>query len=196
MAVWRSVRGQFHYRLANLFLSLRRYEAAAASYDRVLRVRPDDPQVQFTRAWCLLEVPGRRTDAIIGFQKLLKQSPSSGGYYLLACGLQRESRHEEAVEAFGEAARRDGSETPPDVFYNYGVSLEALRRFHQAADVYRNAAQLNPSDAQAWGSLDAVLAGMGRWKDAVPCQERDAPGTEPDARSRPWLDVVRAASPG
>jgi tetratricopeptide (TPR) repeat protein len=171
MMFLRDARAQFHYRVANLFLRLHRPEAAANSYERVLRIRPDDPHVQFQRAWCLLEVPGRRTDAIFGFQKLLKQSASAGGYYLLACGLQKESRHEEALEAFREAIRLEGAGTA-DFFHNYGVSLEALRHFEESADAYQRAAQLNPSDAEAWGNLGAVLAGLGRWKDAAPCLER------------------------
>src|SRR5688572_7679163 len=171
MMVWRDARALFHYRLANLLLRLHRYHGAANSYERVLRFRPDDQRIQFQRAWCLLEVPGRRTDAIIGFQKLLKQSPSAGGYYLLACGLQKEERHEEAVAAFREAIRLEGSGTA-DFFHNYAVSLEALRRFEECVDAYQRAAQLNPSDAEAWGNLGAVLAGLARWKDAAPCQER------------------------
>lgn len=171
MGVWRDARAQFHYQLANLLLRLHRYEAAANSYESVLRIRPDDPHVQFQRAWCLLEVSRRRTDAIIGFEKLLKQSPSAGGYYLLACGLQKESRHQEAVEAFREAIRLEGSATA-DFFHNYAVSLEALRHFEESADAYQRAAQLNPSDAEAWGNLGGMLAGLGRWKDAAPCQER------------------------
>ncbi|MGH9631909.1 MAG: tetratricopeptide repeat protein [Bryobacteraceae bacterium] len=171
MVVWRDARAQFHYRLANLLLRLHRYESAANSYERVLRIRPDDAHVQFQRAWCLLEVPGRHLDGITGFQKLLRQSPSAGGYYLLACGLQKEARHEEAVEAFRETGRLEDSGTA-DFFHNYAVSLEALRHFEESADAYRHAAQLNPSDAEAWGNLGAVLARLGRWKDAAPCQER------------------------
>src|SRR5688500_5489202 len=171
MMLWRDARAQFYDRLANLFLRLHRYHAAANLYERVLRFRPDDSRIQFQRAWCLLEVPGRRTDAIIGFQKLLKQSPSAGGYYLLACGLQKETRHEEAVDAFREAMRLEGSGTA-DLFHNYAVSLEALRHFEESADAYQRAAQLDPSDAEAWGNLGAVLAGLGRWKDAASCQER------------------------
>jgi hypothetical protein len=48
---------------------------------------------------------GPPSRAITGFQNLMKESPSSGGYYLLACGLQKESRHIEAVEAFRESLR-------------------------------------------------------------------------------------------
>jgi tetratricopeptide (TPR) repeat protein len=171
MTFWQDARAQLHIGIGNLLLRLRRYEAAADSYERVLRIRPDIPYAEFQRAWCLLEVPGRRTDGIAGFQKLLKQSPSAGGYYLLACGLQMESRHEEAIEAFGEVLRLERSSTPV-FFYNYAISLEAVRRFEEAVDAYRNAALLDPSDAEAWAKLGALLAGLGRWRDAAPCQER------------------------
>lgn len=171
MTFLRGARATFHCRLANLLLRLHRYAAAARSYERVLHISPDDPYVQFQRAWCLLAIDARRGDGITGFQELLKQSPSAGGFYLLACGLQEESRHEEAVEAFREAIRLEGS-GPADLFYDYGVSLEVLRHFEESADAYHRAAQLNPSDAEAWGNQGAVLAGLGRWKDAAPCLER------------------------
>src|SRR5262245_50942576 len=167
----RGLWARLHFRVANLFLRFRRYEAAADAYERFLRIRPDDPQVRFQHAWCLLEVPHRRVEGIVGFQRLLADSPSAGGYYLMACALQKESRHDEAVHAFHESLRLDESESA-DVYHNYAVSLEALRRFEEAADAYRSAAQLDPSDGEAWGLFGEVLAILGRWKDAAPCQER------------------------
>jgi tetratricopeptide (TPR) repeat protein len=165
------VRAQFHYRVANLFLRLHRDEAAANAYGRVLRIRPDDPQAQFQRAWCLLHVPRRRNEGITAFQSLLRVSPSAAGFFLMGCGLQQESRHEEAVQAFREAARLESPGTA-DFHYNYAISLTALRRLEEAADAYHNAAHLNPSDGEAWGNLGAAFAELGRWKDAAPCQER------------------------
>lgn len=166
-----TARWQFHYHLANLFLRLHRFEAAANAYGRALRARPDDPDLQFQRAWSLLEVPNRRVEGITAFENLMKSSPSASGYYLMACGLQKEFRHQEAVLAFREAARLD-SWVGADFHYNHGVSLGALGRFEEAADAYQTAAQLNPSDGEAWGNLGATLAELGRWKDAAPCQER------------------------
>jgi tetratricopeptide (TPR) repeat protein len=157
--------------MANLFLRLHRDEAAANAYERVLRIRPDDPQAQFHRAWCLLHVPKRRGEGITAFQELLRVSPSAAGFFLMGCGLQHESRHEEAVEAFREAARLENPGTA-DLHYNYAISLTALRRLEEAADAYQNAAHLNPSDGEAWGNLGAAFAELGRWKDAAPCQER------------------------
>lgn len=160
-----------HYRVADLFIRLHRDEAAANAYARVLRIRPDDPQAQFHRAWCLLQVPRRRNEGITAFQSLLRVSPSAAGFFLMGCGLQQESRHEEAIQAFREAARLE-SPGSADLHYNQAISLIALRRLDEAADAYGNAAHLNPSDGEAWGNLGAAFAELGRWKDAAPCQER------------------------
>ena len=164
-------RSQLYYHLANIFLRLHCYGAAANAFGRALRDRPGDPHLEFQRAWSLLQVPARRVDGIAAFDVLMKSSPSALGYYVMACGLQKESRHEEAVQAFREAARLAPSESA-DLHHNHAVSLSTLRRFEEAADAYQRAAHLNPSDGDAWGNLGAVLVELGRWKDAAPCQER------------------------
>lgn len=165
-ARWRS-----HYHLANLFLRLRRYDAAANAFGRALRLRPGDPHLEFQRAWSLLEVPHRRLESITAFENLMKSSPSAGGYYLMALGLQKEDRHEEAIEAFREAERLEPSENA-DCHYNYAISLTAVGRLEEAADAYQTAAHLNPFDGEAWGNLGTVFADLGQWKEAAPCQER------------------------
>ena len=116
-------------------------------------------------------MPDRRVEGIAAFENLLKSSPSASGYYLMACGLQKESRHEEAVQAFGDAARLKTPATA-DFYSNHAISLNALRRLEEAADAYQDAAHLNPADGAAWGSLGAVLANLGPGTDAVPCLER------------------------
>jgi tetratricopeptide (TPR) repeat protein len=129
-------RWRLHYHLANLFLRLHRYEQAANAYGRALRVQPGDPHLEFQRAWSLLEVPDRRAEGTTAFENLLKPSPSASGYYLMACGLQRESRHEEAVQAFREAARLEPAEHA-DFYFNHAISLSALRRLEDAVDRYQ-----------------------------------------------------------
>ena len=137
-------RPRLHFHVANVLVRLRRFEAAANAYARVLRASPDDAAARFQHAWCLLEVPGRRAEGIAAFQRLLEVRPSASGFYLLACGLQRESRHAEAVEAFREVLRREAGTST--LFYNYALSLEAAGCYEEAANAYRDAALLEPSD--------------------------------------------------
>ena len=159
------------YLAANVLSRFRLYSAVAYAYDLLLRIQPDDPVARFYHAWNLMEVPGRRVDAIAGFQGLLPNHPSASGYYLLGCALQKESRHEEAVKAFRDSIRLEDSRSP-DLSFNYAVSLEALGQLEGAVDAYRSAAQLAPSDGDAWWNLGALLAELGRRRDAVPCLER------------------------
>ncbi len=171
MSFLSDARVRFHYAVANFWLQVRVYEPAANAFARVLRLRADDPQARYQRAWSLMQVPDRRIEAIDGLQDWLKVSPSASGYYLLGGGLQQESRHEEAVLAFREADRLDSS-LGVDLYFNTAISLRELLRLEEAVDAYETAAHLDPADHEAWAALGVVLAELGRWKDAAPCQER------------------------
>jgi hypothetical protein len=61
-------RWQVHYHLANLLLRFKCYEAAANSYGRALRIQPDDPHVQFQRAWSLLALTSIRAPSIFRYR--------------------------------------------------------------------------------------------------------------------------------
>ena len=165
------VRARFHCRVANALVHLRCYGAAANAYSRALQIWLNEPGAEFQRAWCLLMVPARRAEGIAGFQRLMQRSPSADGYFLMACGLQQESRDEEAIVAFREALRLE-SPHAADLHYNIGVSLSRLQRWEEAADAYENATHLSPSSADAWESLGNAYAMLSRWRDAIPCFER------------------------
>ena len=179
---------RLHLHVANVLVRLRRFEAAANAYARVLRAVPEDPATQFQHAWCLLEVPGRRAEAITAFQRLLEARPTASGFYLLACGLQRESRHGEAVDAFREVLRREAGTSA--IFYNYALSLEAEGSFEDAANAYRDAALLEPSDASAWAAAGSLLAGLCRWADAVSCLERVERAAPSTAHALELIDAL------
>ena len=89
----------------------------------------------------------------------------------MACGLQEESRHEEAIDAFREAIRLENP-GGSDLYYNFGVSLSHLRRWEEAAGAYENAAQLDPSRADAWEGVGSAYVMFGRWGDAAACYDR------------------------
>ena len=181
---------RFHYRVAHLFL--RRYEAAASAYGRILRGRPDDAHARFQRVWSLLNVPRRRSEGIAAFQELLRAAPYAFGFFLLGCGLQGKSRYEEAVEAFREAARLEQSEKA-DLHYNWGISLAVLRRFEEAAEAFENAARLGPVRS---GRLGQPRGDICRFGPMERCSRLpaacDALVTDDESLRELRLDVVRA----
>lgn len=173
-------RWRLHYHLAKLLVRFRRYDAAANAYARALRLQPGNPDLQFHRAWCLLHVPDRRRESIAAFETLLAAAPSAFGYHLMAWGLQHEDRHEEAIRAFDESERLEPPSTA-EFYLHRATSLATLWRLEEAAEAYERAAHFDPSNDEPWGLLGSVLAHLGRWKEAAPCQERAmrlAPGIE------------------
>jgi tetratricopeptide (TPR) repeat protein len=171
MSFLEETRVRFLWALASVWHRFGRYEQAANMYERILRLRPNDKQVIFHRAWWLIEIPHRRKEAIEALRGLLEGSPYAFGSFLLGNALQMEGRDQEAVDAFAEAARLGGP-GPPDLYHNWGKSLAILRRREEAAEVLRQAALLQPSDVDAWRMLGATFIELGQWKDAAACQER------------------------
>src|SRR5215471_16889550 len=165
------MRVQYLWAVASLWLRIKRPERAAHAYARILRIRPDDRHVIFQRAWCLIDVPHRRNEAIEALRQLLEESPYAFGFFLLGNAVQMEGRHQEAVHAF-EKAERTSSPGPAELYFNWGKSLIALRRREEAADAFRHAALLNPSDVVAWRILGGLFIELGRWTDGTACQER------------------------
>ena len=143
-------------------------------YERILRIRPNDKQVIFHRAWWLIEIPHRRQEAIEALRELLESSPHAFGFFLLGNALQMEGRHEEAIQAFETAESTHDPSGPhaPDFYFNWGKSLIALRRREEAAQAFRRAALLKPSDVNAWRLLGLIFIELGQWTDGVACQER------------------------
>jgi tetratricopeptide (TPR) repeat protein len=163
---------RFLWSVAGLWLRVKRPERAARVYERILRIRPDDRQAVFQRAWSLIDIPHRRNEAIAALRDLLDHSPPYPfGLFLMGSALQIEGRHQEAVAAF-EKAERGKRPGPPEFYFNWGKSLIALGRREDAAEAFRQAALLNPSDVESWRILGGILVELRRWQDGAACQER------------------------
>lgn len=148
---------------------------------------------------------GRRLEAIEIFRQVLATRPeSSEGWYELGYLLKAESRHEEALEAYGQALAR-GVRRPEEVHLNRAVIYsDHLRRDAEAERELRSALALAPDYAPALLNLgnlheergerqealacyDAVLAGAGR-KDE-PHQDMCFEALARSAKLRPPTDV-------
>lgn len=179
----------WHYVVGNTLARFHRYQAAADAYGRVLRVFPDEQAIHFRRFWCQLQVPSCRAEGIVLLERRLSLAPSAYGFYLLACGFQGEGRHAEAVAAFRRALQLEASQTS-EFFAAFAVSLRIQRCFDDAVDAYRSAAQLDPSNPEAWENLGGILAELDRWTDAAPCFERASRLAPSVGRSR-WLSYAQ-----
>lgn len=134
---------RLHFHVANVLVRLRRFEAEANGYARVLRAWPDDAAARFQHAWCLLEVPSRRAEGIAAFQRLLESRPSASGFYPVLVGtLTAGGNLDEAL-----AIARASAEAAPDeaaghralgaVHIKRGNGAAALAAFDRMSEILR-----------------------------------------------------------
>jgi predicted O-linked N-acetylglucosamine transferase (SPINDLY family) len=57
----------------------------------------------------------------------------------------------------------------PEMFYNFGITLQELRQFSKAETIYRQAIALKPNHSKAYNNLGNVLKELGRLQEAHDC---------------------------
>ena len=89
----------------------------------------------------------------------------AAAHYHKGLELMRRSRYEDAVQAFGAAARL----TPgvPAVHTSLGAALAHLHRWHEAAQADRQALLVDPTDPNAHYNLGVALSHLGTWTEAI-----------------------------
>jgi tetratricopeptide (TPR) repeat protein len=161
----RASRARLQLELGNLLLAAKEYEAAVASYDQALKIKPDLHQAWNNRGIALLNL-GRFEEAFASYDQALQFKPdyheawNNRGIALLNLG-----RFEEAVASYDQALK-----IKPDLhqaWYNRGVALRNLGRLEEAVASYDQALKIKPDLHQAWYNRGYALDDLGRLEEAV-----------------------------
>jgi len=83
----------------------------------------------------------------------------------LSVPLQKEKRHEEAIQHLREAIRITPSQKLGHL--NLGVSLSELGKMDEAEEAYREALRVDPGFAEAHNNLGNLFLSQMRWQDAI-----------------------------
>jgi serine/threonine-protein kinase len=183
--------------LGNAYDASGRTAEAEATFKEAVRLRPEswaairDLGVYYNRH-------GRLPDALTSFQRVVAIAPDSyasygnlGGIYL------RLGMHGEAAAALQKSlALRPTSKA----YMNLGTVRYFEGRFREAADAYREAAQLTPSDERAWGALADALRWVpgnsdevvGAYRQAIALAERQVSVNPHDSELRSRLAMYHA----
>ncbi|MEZ0472329.1 tetratricopeptide repeat-containing sulfotransferase family protein [Luteimonas salinilitoris] len=147
----------------------------------------DQPE-ELLRQAAKLHREGRRPEAIELFRQVLATRPQvAEGWYELGYLLKAEGRHEEALEAYGEALAR-GIGRPQEVHLNRAVIYsDHLRRDQDAERELRVALAIDPDYVPALLNLGNLHEERGRLQDALVCYDRLLAGT--DQPDRPYQDL-------
>ena len=160
-----SYRASLLLELGNLMVAAKEYEAAIASYDQALKIKPDDQEAWYNRGYALGNLE-RLEAAITSYDQALKIKPdkyeawNNRGYVLRNLG-----RLEEAITSYDQALK-----IQPDLqeaWYNRGYVLRTLGRLEEAIASYDQALKIQPDYYQAWYNRGYVLGNLGRLEEAI-----------------------------
>jgi len=146
------------------------YEAVIASFEQVLKLKPDDGLALRKRGFAFSEL-GRYEEAIASHEQALKLKPDDDqAWDNRGLALNNLKRFQEALES----AER-GIVLQPEKghgWYVKGYALDGLGRYEEALFSYEQALKLQPDDYQAWYNRALAFGNLGRDEEALASYEQ------------------------
>ncbi|MBD2204990.1 tetratricopeptide repeat protein [Calothrix sp. FACHB-168] len=153
------------FKLGNLLYTVKEYEAAIASYDKALEIKPDLHEAWYNRGIALGNL-GRYEQAIASYDKALEIKPDlHEAWNNRGTALENLGRYEQAIASYDKAL-----EIQPDdheAWNNRGYALENLGRNEQAIASYDKALEIQPDYHEAWYNRGNALDELGRNEQAI-----------------------------
>jgi tetratricopeptide (TPR) repeat protein len=174
--------------LGNLLSTANEYEAAIASYDQALKLKPDYHQAWNNRGNALGNL-GRFEEAIASYDQALKLKPDDHqAWNNRGNALGNLGRFEEAIASYDQALK-----LKPDyhqAWNNRGNTLGNLVRFEEAIASYDQALKLKPDKHEAWygkaccyalqGNVEQTLENLQKAINLSPDEWREWAKTDSD----------------
>lgn len=146
---------------ADLLHDHHRYEEALALLDEVLSDDPDNDEAHYQRAWNLLEIPGRKKEALTSINTAIALDPEFAYYTAVkAIILTKLDRDTEALAVAQAATTQD-----PDLSVAWLAKASAymgLNQWAKGEEAARTALELDPDDTSAENLLSLFLRLQGK----------------------------------
>ncbi len=165
-----------------------RLEAAAASYQKALALKPDFAEAHYNLGIVFndqgkLEEAAKSCRRALAFRPDLAEAHSNLGNALQALG-----RLDEAVASHRKALALKPDNA--DWLYNLGIALQEQGGVDEAILCYRKALTLNPGLAQAWYNLHALLLDAEGVAAAIECMKKAVEASPANADYRFFLGML------
>jgi serine/threonine protein kinase/Flp pilus assembly protein TadD len=162
------------------FFERGQHEDAIASFDKALKIDPDESKAWHYRGLALSKV-GRYADAIASYNKVLAISPEDFKAWTgLGIALGKMDRYDEAVRSYGRALKISPDES--EAWTMRGNALIGLGRYDEAVESCDKAIRINPDDTDALHYRGIALDKIGRKADAAisPALKNSIPPANPE----------------
>ncbi len=141
--------------LGNLFQAAKEYEAAIASYDQTLKIKPDDYKAWYRRGLALVDL-GRYEEALASYKEAIELKPDN--YWIWndqGNALYELELYKEAITSYDKFIEFNSKYYW--AWFNRGNTLRELGSYEQALTSYNKAIELRPNSYNARKNQEDVL---------------------------------------
>jgi eukaryotic-like serine/threonine-protein kinase len=150
--------------------ALGRYEEAIDSYDRALKINPEDSDTWANRGYSLDKL-GRCKEAVVSYDHALKINPENYNTWTkLGASLHKLGRCKQVSVIYHRALKINLQDY--NVWTNIGISLYKSGSCEQAVVSYDRALNINPENYNAWTRRGLSLNVLNRNEQAVVSYDR------------------------
>jgi tetratricopeptide (TPR) repeat protein len=169
-----------HAGLGNVYLDQGRFKNAIEAYQEAIEAQVDYVPAYQPLGYSLARL-NRHAEATDTFKQALQYDPNNAEVYNnLAFTLVHAERYAEAVEAglqaiallgrTGEAFKQglqNRNEVLSHAYKNVGNAYNGMKKYNEAADALKHAAEIEPNNAAAHFNLGVALFNGGRYSEAI-----------------------------
>jgi len=151
-------------------LELKRHEAALASCDQAIALKPDDAEAYKNRGNALLALK-QHDAAIQSYDRAILLRPDyADAHFNRGNVLNLIEQHEAAIQSFDRAIALNPGDA--EAYNNRGIALQVLKRHDAAIQSFERAIALNPGYADAFNNCGNVLKEIKRYDEALACYDK------------------------
>lgn len=147
-----------------------RYEEALASFDKAIKLNPDNVECWLNKGW-VLGTLGRHEEAIACYDKAIELDPMDDlPWFNKGNRLGDLGRYEEALACYDEVLRMNPMDVP--ALYYRGKILSDFGRYEEALACYDEAIEIHAYNSDIWYNKGLTLEQLGQKSEAEECFQR------------------------
>ena len=148
----------------------KRTEQAIRSYDLVIKLQPDFPDVYYNCGNALNELD-RKSEAVERFKKCIQLNPShASAYHNCANSLRDLKEIDESLEFYSQSSKLEYEN--PDMHCNWGLAWQLKERWDKAIDEFQIAISQKSDHAPSHINLGSAFAVKERFEEACKALRR------------------------
>ena len=150
---------------ANSLRTNENYSEAIATYEQVIALESNDPEVYWGYCYSLNQM-GKYPEAIAACDQALElNSDYSEAFWSKGVALELQKDYKEAVKQYDKALKINPQYA--EAWHNKGIALLKMDKADKALEALEKATALNPNFADAWANRGAALWGLKRYDEAI-----------------------------